>query len=175
MPMNSGAEIVKIYKQTIPAVRFIGKKSSNPPNWGEWFKNAWFDKIENAMGGADAVKQLFEDAGSYVELTCVKEGEPFEFWLGMFTAPNTEVPEGFLYKDFPEFDLGVFWVYGKENQVMQIPRNTHECLDKVFESGMEFAHDEDGAAWEVRRYQCPRYTTPDKDGNIILDYCWMVE
>ena len=79
------------------------------------------------------------------------------------------------HKDFSAFNLGVFGGYGKEEQVMQIPENTHKCLDKIAEEGMEFAYDEDGAAWEVRRYQCPRYTTPDKNNNIILDYCWIVK
>ena len=168
-------EIIKAYKQAVPAVRFIGKKYDNPPNWGEWFENGWFDKIENAMGGSEAVHQLYEDADAYVELTRVKSDEPFEFWLGMFVASGTEVPDGFLYKDFSEFNLGVFWVYGEEGQVMQIPENTHKCLDRIEKEGMEFAYDEDGAAWEVRRYQCPRFTTPDEKNSIILDYCWIVK
>ena len=169
------AEIIKAYKQSAPAMRFIGKKSDAPPNWGEWFENGWFDKIENAMGGAEAVHRFYEDGDAYVELTRVKSGEPFEFWLGMFVASGTEVPDGFSYKDFPAFNLGVFWVYGKEEQVMQIPDNTHKCLEKISAEGMEFFYDEDGAAWEVRRYQCPRFTTPDKNNNIILDYCWIIK
>ena len=168
-------EIIKIYKQAIPAMRFIGKKYNTPPNWGEWFKNDWFNIIENAMGGEEAVHQLYEDGNAYVELTRVHNDEPFEFWLGMFVASGTEVPDGFLYKDFSAFNLGVFWVYGKEEQVMQIPANTHKCLDKIAEEGMEFFYDKDNAAWEVRRYQCPRYTTPDEKNNIILDYCWIIK
>jgi hypothetical protein len=168
-------EIIKAYKQTLPAMRFIGKKYSTPPNWSEWFENGWFDKIENAMGGAEAVHKLYEDGDAYVELTRVKADEPFEFWLGMFVTPGTAVPDGFLHQDFSEFNLGVFWVYGKEEHVMQIPENTHKCLDKIAEEGREFAYDKDGAAWEVRRYQCPRFTTPDKQSNIILDYCWHVK
>jgi len=31
-----------------------------------------------------------------------KDGEPFEYWIGMFMPANTVVPEGFAYVDFPQ-------------------------------------------------------------------------
>ena len=44
------AEIIKTFKEDIPAMRFIGKKYPNfGPMWGEWFANGWFDKLEEAM------------------------------------------------------------------------------------------------------------------------------
>lgn len=47
-------EIVKTYRQSIPAVRFIGKKYGDGDRvnggfgqqWGEWFQNGWFDVLE---------------------------------------------------------------------------------------------------------------------------------
>ena len=27
------------------------------------------------------------------------------------------------------------------------------------------------SGWYFERYNCPRYTSPDKKGNVILDYC----
>ncbi len=33
----------------------------------------------------------------------------------------------------------------------------------------------DGAFWFFERYQCPRFTTPDEKGNVILDMCYFVK
>lgn len=49
-------EIVKTYRQSIPATRFIGKKYGDEDRvnggfgqqWGEWFQNGWFDVLEEA-------------------------------------------------------------------------------------------------------------------------------
>jgi hypothetical protein len=44
------SEIIKTYKQHVPALRFIGKKYGDQDRvnggfgvkWGEWFSNRWF-------------------------------------------------------------------------------------------------------------------------------------
>ena len=35
--------------------------------------------------------------------------------------------------------------------------------------------DEEGGVWSFENCTCPRYTTPDEKGNIILDYCYFVK
>ena len=87
-------EIIKTYRQSIPALRFIGKKYGDSAHgygamWGEWFEKGWFDII---------VKQI---------------DEGFEF-------------------------------------------NPH--LSLCFE-----------------RYVCPRFTTPDEKGNVILDIGFFIK
>ena len=62
------AEIIKIYREEIPAMRFIGKKYDDFGNWGEWFANGWFDEIERAMGGVDSILSIWESGGGYVGL-----------------------------------------------------------------------------------------------------------
>ncbi len=42
-----------------------------------------------------------------------KDGQLFEYWIGLFTPETTLAPDGFEYVDFPERQLGVCWVYGK--------------------------------------------------------------
>ena len=68
MPLQSGgmetimAEIIKTFKEEIPAMRFIGKKYPNfGPWWGEWFANGWFDLIEETMGGSDAILKIWKN------------------------------------------------------------------------------------------------------------------
>lgn len=166
------AEIIKTYKQSVSAMRFIGKKYSDGSHWGEWFQNDWFSVVENAMGGEDKVHELYEDGDAYIGLTRYKEGEPFEYWIGEFVLPDTEAPEDFLFIDFPESSLGVNWIYGKEGGVFGMHS---ECLKKITDEGMEIKADNNGAVWSFERYGCPRFTTPDENGNIILDHCYFVK
>ena len=166
------AEIIKAYKQAFPAMRFIGKKYSDGSHWGEWFENDWFTVVENSMGGEVMVHQVYEDGDAYIGLMRTKEGEPFEYWIGEFVLPDTIVPEGFLFIDFPESELGVTWIYGQESEVFGIEG---ECYDKITQAGMQIKSAPDGATWAFERYGCPRFTTPDENGNIILDYCFFVK
>lgn len=51
-------EIINVYRQSIPAMRFIGKKYGDSDRvdggfgakWGEWFGNGWFTAIEKQIG-----------------------------------------------------------------------------------------------------------------------------
>ena len=165
------AEIVQVYRQEVPAMRFIGKRYGDGGHWGEWFANDWFSTIENAMGGEQAVHRLYEDGDAYIGLRRWKEGEPFEYWIGEFTAPGTPVPDGFLYRDYPPSALGVCWISGTEESVYSL---VDACAGKLAEAGLEILRDEDGAVWAFERCGCPRFTTPDEQGNIILDFCHFV-
>jgi hypothetical protein len=97
-----------------------------------------------------------------------KEGEPFEYWIGIFMPESTSVPDGFEYHDFPKTTLGVCWVYGKESEVYMQEKN---CRKKLEENGHEVIKDKKNAYWFFERYGCPRFTTPDENGKIILDIC----
>ncbi|MDE6921688.1 MAG: hypothetical protein K2P89_17575, partial [Lachnospiraceae bacterium] len=62
------AEIMKVFKEEVPAMRFIGKKYHDYSGWGEWFANGWFETIENSMGGTDRILGIWENGGAYVGL-----------------------------------------------------------------------------------------------------------
>lgn len=111
------AEIMKVFREEVPAMRFIGRKYHDYSGWGEWFANGWFDVIENSMGGTDKILDVWENGGAYVGLECRKNGELLEYWIGMFTPENTEVPDSFSYLDFPKSSLGTCWLYGKEDNI----------------------------------------------------------
>ena len=128
------AEIIKTFKEDIPAMRFIGKKYPNfGPMWGEWFANGWFDKLEETMGGVDKITSIWENGGGYVGLERRADGQPFEYWIGMFTPANTTVPDGFAYVDFSDVNLGTCWICGKEKEV----HNTKACKGEVTSQGLE--------------------------------------
>jgi len=166
-------EIIKVYKQSVGAMKFIGKKYSNDDRvngsfgtkWGEWFGNGWFDVIENQFDGNLA--DVLEDGGSYIGLIREEHGGLFEYWIGIFVPEKTSVPDGFEFIDFPPGDLGVCWIYGKEEDVYMLEGECGERLKKEgFDLNINFCFE---------RYVCPRFTTPDEKGNIILDICFYLK
>ncbi len=173
------AEVIKTYSQKIPATRFIGKIFGNADRvnggfgaqWGEAFHNGWFDTIEKAAGGADKCVAAFKDGGAYIGLMHHKENEPFEYWVGMFTPADTPVPDGFGYVDFPESKIGVAWLKGKEN-TGELYGKEPLCLEAMNKSGIKVSGGEHGGWWFFERYTCPRFTTPDENGDVILDICF---
>ncbi len=166
------AEIIKIYRERVPAMRFIGKKYPNFGGWwGDWFANGWFEKIEVAMGGIDNICRIWEGGGGYVGLERNADNAPFEYWIGMFAPGGTLVPYGFSSVDFPAGSLGTCWIYGKENEV----HDTRECCPALLREGFRLWQDKNGGVWSFENCCCPRYTTPDEHGKVIMDYCYYVK
>lgn len=170
-------EIIKAYRQKVGSLRFIGKLYSDEDRingtfgakWGQFFENGWFSTIEQLV---DDPGQTCEDGAAYIGLMRWKEGDPFQYWIGMFMPPDTDVPEGFEHVDFPAGDLGVCWVQGHEGEVYM---QEEKCGRKLSEEGMKVINDEHGACWFFERYACPRFTEADKDGKIILDIAHYVQ
>lgn len=166
-------EIIKIYKQSIGATRFVGKKygdadrvdGSFGAKWGEWFANGWFGSIEKLYGGK--LTDIYEDGDAYVGLMRDGPDGVFEYWIGMFMPEGAGVPDGFSYIDFNAGSLGVCWVYGSEPDIYM---REGECGSRLLEEGYEITAD-----WCFERYGCPRFTTPDDKGNVILDICFFVK
>lgn len=172
------SEIIKAYRQSIPALRFIGKKYGDADRvngmfgvkWGEWFQNGWFEIIEKQINGNPG--DICEDGGAYIGLMRDKHEEPFQYWIGMFVPTDTDIPEDFEYIDFPKSELGICWIYGKEDEVYC---REGQCAEKLKEKGMDIINDENGACWFFERYACPRFTAPDEKRNIILDIGFFIK
>jgi hypothetical protein len=174
-------EIIKTYRQSMPAVRFIGKKyvDSDRVNgmfgkqWGDWFANGWFKalKLDN-MKTTDAWIEPKEDGDAYIGLMRWKEGEPFEYWIGTFLPAGTEAPDGYGFIDFPPSDLGVAWLYGKEPDLY---KHEMEAAESCGEHGFKIITDSQGAWWVFERYQDRRFSTPDEKGNVVLDICLFIK
>lgn len=166
--------VIKVYKQEVPAMRFIGKKyhgEEGYSHWGDFFANGWFDEIENAMNGVKNITDIWVDGGGYVGMEFRKGGILSDYWIGMFCPVNTKVPDGFDCYDFPMGNIGVCWNYGKEDEVHDISENQKYIMDQ----GMELWVDDSGATVQFENGLCPRFTTPDENGNVILDYCFYVK
>jgi len=149
-------EIKKIYEETVPSSRFIGKKNSD---WGLFWQNGWYDILKK-IGG----KSKF----NYITLKRIVNGD-VEHWVGTFFNPDTPVPESLDFVDFESFRTAVFRLYGNPHNGELFGLETHnQCLAKLPIHG--FTHRED--YWCIVR---PLYSTPDGDGNIILDYYISIE
>lgn len=168
------AEVIRVYRQSLPAVKLVGRCYSDKDKvndtfsgvWREWFKNGLFKPL--VLPKADA--EPFEDCDAYIGLCRCKEGEPFQYWIGVFMPPDAPVPDGYDSVAFGAGDIAVCWVYGKEPDIYFC------CCAKELEAeGFKWAADRDGVMWCFERYAYPRFTEPDGKGNVILDMCFYVE
>ena len=157
-------KILEVKKESFPASRFIGKKYTQSPNWGEWWENDWFSVLEKN-------ERLSVNGDAYIGAVHIVDGMP-EYWIGMFFPVNTEVSEGFDFVDIDSLDYAVCYLQDKEGSGDFYTMKTHNlCLEKL--KSLEFKRKEDD--WCFERYNCPRYTMPDNNGNVILDYGISIE
>lgn len=89
-------EIVRTYRQTVPAMRFVRKKYGGEDRtngglgkrWREWFSKGWFEEPERSCDP----RLDHEDGDATIGLMRWKEGEPFEYWIGIFCPEKMVVP-----------------------------------------------------------------------------------
>lgn len=170
-------QIINTYRQFVPAMRFAGIKYHDEDRfdgtfafkWQEWFKMERFSELESLL--TSGFKRSYEDHDASIGLMRQKEGEPFEYWIGMFLPEDSAVPDGFDFIDFPASHLGVCWVHGTEDDVYC---KEDKCAQKLEAGGFRIMNDEKGARWFFERYVCPRFTSPDESGKVVLDICYFV-
>jgi len=156
--------ILEMKQERCPAARLIGKKYAGAPNWGEWWENNWFAKLEENQC-------LSFNADAYIGAVHIVNGAP-ERWIGMLFPENTEVPEGFEFVDIEPLDYAVFYLCDKEKSSDFYTMDTHNmCLEALKTHNLKRKEND----WCFERYNCPRYTTPDENGNVILDYALSIE
>lgn len=157
-------EIVQITRESTPAVRFIGKRYPASANygaaWGQWWQSGWFEPLDKLPRRA-AINQ-----DAYCAAKRIVGGE-LEYWIGMFFEPTVDAPEGYESVDLEALTFAVCWLKDKPDSPELTGLAAHErCVAAMRQQGMVRKEDD----WCFERYQCPRYTTPDADGHVILDY-----
>jgi len=167
------AEIIKVYRESLPPLRFIGKcytivdrKEGYGHKWGEWFQNGWFAELEQ-LGEA---KNIDNGYIGFMRYNSNDAENTFEYWIGMFFLVNTPIPEGYEFIDLDEGNIGVCWIQGKEEDGSIY--SMHEaCITQFRENNMDhFKSDAENRIYFFERYNCPRFTQKDEQGNVILDY-----
>ena len=168
-------KVVKAYRQSVPATRFIGIKYGDEDRvnggfgeqWNEWHKQERFKFLEENCPKVD-----FEDSDACIGLMRWKEEEPFQYWVGKFFAEGADVPEGFDFVDFPASELGVGWLYGKRSYIFAKEDLAFSACDK---QGVKCIPDSEDATWFFERYASDTPPRPKKKGKFILDVCFFAE
>ena len=98
------------------------------------------------------------------------------FSQGLF-APLEQAPrdpDGFLDGSYvgamrmaPEETCALFWIYGSESSGELYGMSAEALCQAELDRRGWVRKD---AGWHFERYNCPRFTTPDAQGNVILDY-----
>lgn len=158
-------KILDVKRESHPAVRFIGKRYGDGSHWGEWWEKGWFSVLESVPGLLP-----MNEEGNYALMRIV-DGM-LEYWIGMFFDRTAEAPEGFEYVDIEPLEYAVFYQQGNEHNGELFGLEPHNmCLEELPRRGWKRRED----FWCFERYNCPRFTTPDENGNVILDYGISIE
>lgn len=162
------AKLVNLQINQLPDIRIIGKEiypdmdmqeNPVPAFWGKCFGDGTFTKLEE-------LKEYSIDSSYVGWMSDWSTGEnKFTYICGMLMKPNTPVPEGFIYRDVPASTVAIGWIQGLEKDVYSV---SHEFTQKAMEEqGCKL---DEIASWCMELYNCPRFTTPMENGEIILDY-----
>lgn len=176
-------EIIKCYKEHFPALRLIGKRYTDDDRvegsfgaqWGDWHQKGWFSELEKLANPSEQI-----DNG-YLGLMTInsKDHSNFAYWIGILFPAGTDVPESFSYLDLPENDVGINWIYGSDSSGEIFGSEPHSAsYNKLCENGWGDLNTNAGGENTLvffELYNCPRFTTPDDKGNVILDYGFYLE
>ncbi len=154
---DDNVKILRIYKEVLPSLRFIGKRYNGNINflskWKELHGNDWFNVLSKANPYNEA----------YIGGKRIVNGM-LEYWIGMLFLPNTKVPDEFEYVDIDFVNCATFTLYGKPLKVISF--ETHNlCLDELEKYSMKRYEDH----WCFECFK-NRYDIIDTERNIIIDY-----
>lgn len=159
------ARILEVRKESLPDLRLIGKRYSDRDRdaqgsfsqlWGQWFAQGWFEQLER-------LGPLPENGDAYMgAMRAEKDG--FSYWIGMFFPPETAAPEGFEAVNIAGGELAVAYIKGPDDGELY---NQHEAIAAII---AQHGWTPDYSRFCFERYACPRFTTPDEHGEVILDY-----
>lgn len=165
-------EIINACIEECPACRFIGKRytpqdsvnGSYASKWGEWWQNNLFAPLEE-------LPHMPLVGDSTMAAMRVVNGE-LEYWIGFFCPVDAAAPAGYEAVGIAPRRYGVLWVKGNEsNGELYSMEAYHLCLAELNRQGWKGVEGD----WCFERYNCPRFTTPDADGRVILDYGFSIE
>ena len=156
--------VAEIRRENWPAARLIGRRYEAAPEWNEWWQNNWFSTLEKN-------EPLSINGDAYLGAARVTNGKS-EHWIGMLFPAGTSVPAGFEAVDLEPMDCAVCYLYGKPDSADFYTAAARQlCLEAIQTQGYKPREND----WCFERYQCPRFTTPDENGNVILDYVLSIE
>ena len=163
-------DILNAYHEMAPAARFIGRGYTEADR-----VNGNFSALGGmvcAQGGLRAWRRCSPTAGTALPrgrqlYRLMRQRAPSRLNIGLvcFCAGHT-VPQGMEHIDMEPWHMGVCWVKGKEPDIYG---KEHACRERLTAAGFETWQGPDNAWLTLERYQCPRFTQADEEGQRILD------
>ena len=148
------ASVRHVERVALPPLRLIGRTGTR---WADWWANSWFDTLEH-----HTVPPCDPD---YMDCYRICNGQE-EAWIGMLFPQNALVPESFHTVELPAADYALIYLRGREDDPdLYGPAARALCIQAMAEQGMTPA-----PGLMLVRYNCPRFTTPDAEGCVTVDY-----
>ncbi|MDR1705606.1 MAG: GyrI-like domain-containing protein [Clostridiales bacterium] len=163
--------LIKFDIKEMPDVMVMGKElrhsmkeqmEGNNPLPGFWercFADGTFSALEAQKGC------VYDDSYVGVMLDWDRGDGNFSYVIGMLMNRNAELPQGYAGYKLDATKAAVGWVQGKDTA--DVCSNAHELTERALK---EKGYKCDAMKWSMELYNCPRFTTPDGNGDIILDY-----
>ena len=165
------ATLIKLQIHTLPQLIVVGKeirysmdahmKGDNrmPALWDECFAAGVFAPLEAQTD------MVFDDAYVGIMLDWDRGDGDFSYIVGLLMKPGCAVPEGYAARELTPCEAAVGWIQGKDTQ--DVCGAAHELTMEALRSQGRSC---DSMKWCMELYNCPRFTTPQDNGLIILDY-----
>lgn len=164
-------ELIKFNLKKLPSLKLVGKelrynmeahmKGDNriPTFWEKCFADGIFSLLEKQ------VDLVYDNSYVGVMLDWDKGDGDFSYIVGMLMKDDAFVPEGYVCRDIEETDVAIGWIKGKNTA--DVCSAAHPLTEKAIK---ENGYKCDQMKWCMELYNCPRFSQPDENGDIILDY-----
>lgn len=164
-------EIKKVYREALPSVKLVGRRFTDmdrdetgtfASHWQQAYRDRWFEALKDC-GSIPGVSE--DHLGA---MRALGGEDSFEYWIGAFLAPDAKVPTGFEAVGIPAGEIAVCWLCGNGKNGELYGQEASDLSMAAFaRQGFRISQ----TGWFFERYNCPRFTVPDGDGNVILDIC----
>ncbi len=165
------AKLIKFEVVELPNLCVIGKelrysmeahmKGDNRigPFWDKCFSENIFETLEKQSDF------IFDSSYVGIMLDWDKGDGDFSYICGMLFKEGASVPEGYVMKEIEATKSALSWIQGKNE--IDVCMSAHNLTEQAIkEKGLN----SEAMSWCMELYNCPRFTTPDENGDIILDY-----
>jgi len=170
MEIKTG-KLIEFKVSELPNVLLVGKelrhsmeeqmKGNNPLPyfWDSCFADETFSILEKQS------EFVYNAAYVGVMIDWDKGDGKFSYIVGILMKPGADVPEGFVSRTIDATRVAIGLIQGKDAQ--DVCSKAHEVTEQALKAD---GYSNNGMKWCMELYNCPRFTTPDKNDEIVLDY-----
>lgn len=163
------AKLIKLETIDLPKVYVVGKEikvnmeemmKGNSPIGEFWEKCMNDDTFETLQ------KQNVYSNDYVGFMTDWDKGDGnFIYSCGMLLLDSIAPTDEYTVREIAPTKIGLSWIQGKD--ITDVCVNAHDMtIEALKENGQAIGN----MSWSMEVYNSPRFTNPDENGNIILDY-----